>query len=1213
MHSNVYSAPSAEELQRSSYAGHSHPLPQLLSGRDMPLTTLQPGFHPLSMDTSMHYPTLSAAAPFQATTTPAAALAAAPSTAASNLPLGKKTGKLRLSFVTASDQAKFEELFKSAVGNSIVIREDVAKSIMSKSCLTPSVLAKIWEHSDTTKSGQLMMPEFILAMHLCDMAMSGKSVPDKIPDVIYDEVFDMVSFILLSMPDSTQSDVKMNIQDLKANIVPPPTTLSASQNVQALPISQADPMSRVRGFQPSFLQTSTTNFRSFTSPTQPSIHPTSTQYMSSSIQPSYESIPNYRMQVGNMDIQKQWGVADNTQRKLSGIDALELQLMPQPGKKQGFSALDLHGSAQLSWAITKDERRVYDNIFKAWNGHNTGFINGHTAVEIFSQSGLSKKDLELIWTLADSENRGRLNNDEFCIALHLIYRKLNGYEIPLKLPQELVLQSSKDFSDSVDQIKSLLRNLNSQQKQPFSFQTTDYVKSNKFNDDPFQTYRKDALIYKHDNKTGYIPSSRRKEEESFEGYRSSFLHASSKEPTIQSSKFKEKNLNTANQNEKYESEIKKNKNEIKHLYRQIRHIQEEINTYPDSSLLLIDMEDEHKNLTQELQDLSDELPSIISKIRKVEQEIANAKLELFKIRHAKNNPELSTTIEGSKEITDINKRKTKAATMLKARMAILTGESISSEDNDYDRRYAEAIFLINKEKESNENTISSIEESAEQLKSDLEYKLKNFQENFFSNNYQRIKWNKGIDVQDDVRKFIFDLQKTSNSQEKKDLNFCKKNQSADTSINQLRVDILKTAQSTSTHKDNFTDISTDKDKDKTAWIKAEAERRINERLAILGIEPYKKSPESNDFSIINEKKIDILKEAEKKKKRDKELEKERENSRLLRITKENEKSSTINKIKNKDKDQKKSISDQDSKILDEKLQEKNELLVEKAAQEERIEKLKKDIELKNAKKAFEIKKREKKRDLYAKEEELRKLKEEMESKKQEEILLLRKRDEMEEEIKKLSLENDEEYKDNNESKANLIQQTSETNPFFQYNTSESCTSSNKPNNPFSSMLSQNKFDSSLDSLHTSSIIQISQSPPSVSTLKTSHSDRHIDSNTWSASQYTSDSDSSDNDITAKKSPAQLASFLIGAMESNKISSHVNKNEVSEDTSKHSEIELPKAHSPLASPLPSNNTNLHVHSPTPDRHALLNQIQKGTKLKKTPVIRPRSSSILGKVL
>ncbi|EMR08858.1 hypothetical protein PNEG_02644 [Pneumocystis murina B123] len=1117
----------------------------------------------------------------------------------------KKTGKLRLSFVTASDQEKFEELFRSAVGDSIVISGEIAKSIMSKSCLTPSVLSKIWEHADTTKSGQLMMPEFVLAMHLCNMAMSGKSVPDKIPDVIYDEVFDVVSSILLSVPDSVPSNI--NTTNLKTVSTSQHTasSLPTTQTVKPLQMSQTSVVAQAGGPQTHFLQLPT-NFQSFSSSSnvRPPVHHTPLHYMES-VEPSLTGVLNYPAQFKNIVSQEQWGIIDRNQGKLSGIDALQSQLMPRKGK-EGFSALNLHANTQLTWAITKEEKQVYDNIFKAWDGYNIGFINGQTAVEIFSQSGLSKKDLELIWNLADSDNSGKLNIDEFSIALHLIYRKLNGYEIPLELPQELMLQSSKNFSESVNQVKSLLRDFNSQQKQSFSPNVTDYMKSSSpFINDPFQLYRKETSTYKYDdNKIGYIPVSRRKEP--LKDFDSPFIHTEQKELLVQSNKNiknKEGNLDITNiQNEKHELKIK---NEIKHLYRQIRYIQEEIDNHPESSLLLYDLEEEHKTLTEELQDLSEELPSIISKIRKVEQEIANAKIELFKLRDAKNHPDSAEKFKNNKT-ANTDKRETKTAVILKAQMAILTGKSTLLEDNDYEKRYTEALFHINKERQSNENTISNIEESAEQLKNDLKSKLKDFQDKFLQNNYERKKWNKGIDIQnEEVRKFILDLEKTRESQEKKDLDHFKKNQFLDTSIEQSKVNPSKTEYSEFTYKNDTANafISIDKNKDKAAWIKAEAERRMNERLAEMGIEPYKRSSRSDNFLTINKTQINDIKETEKKKE-NKELEKDTENSL------------GINKFKKIDMYQAQqnltedSALDQQSEILNEAFQKEKELLSEKEAQEERIKKLK-VIKLKNVEKAYEIKRREKKHDLFEKEKKLRKLKEEMENKKQEELLLQRKQAEMEEEIKKLSLENEKyEIEENkNKLKADSIQtqHISRTNPFLQFSTSESFTSLNKPNNPFSNMQSHNKSNSSLNTLYTTSSVQLCSSPPIISVLKASHSDCQTDSNNWSTSQYTYESDSSDDSVIAKKSPAQLASILFGNIEANKKSPQASKSDISK--SPITKLDMSPSPLPTPPPLPTNINSSSIVN----RHALLNQIQKGTKLKKTPTIHPRSSSIVGKVL
>jgi hypothetical protein len=87
------------------------------------------------------------------------------------------------------------------------------------------------------------------------------------------------------------------------------------------------------------------------------------------------------------------------------------------------------GNAVIPWAITKDEKTKYDSLFKSCDSFNKGFIGGDVTMEVFGRGGLEKPDLERILTFADHENKGRLNMDEFAVAMHLIYRKLNGYPI----------------------------------------------------------------------------------------------------------------------------------------------------------------------------------------------------------------------------------------------------------------------------------------------------------------------------------------------------------------------------------------------------------------------------------------------------------------------------------------------------------------------------------------------------------------------------------------------------------------------------------------------------------------------------------------------------------------------------------------------------------------------------------------------------------------
>lgn len=117
-------------------------------------------------------------------------------------------------------------------------------------------------------------------------------------------------------------------------------------------------------------------------------------------------------------------------------------------------------SVPIPWALTADEKKRYDQIFRAWDQSGVGFIPGGMAKEVFGQAGLERDDLMAIWlvltfpslnekimnrsswlffilcfvdnfvffliyrNLSDVEDRGKLNIDEFHVAMGLIYRSM---------------------------------------------------------------------------------------------------------------------------------------------------------------------------------------------------------------------------------------------------------------------------------------------------------------------------------------------------------------------------------------------------------------------------------------------------------------------------------------------------------------------------------------------------------------------------------------------------------------------------------------------------------------------------------------------------------------------------------------------------------------------------------------------------------------------
>ncbi|WFD18417.1 hypothetical protein MCAP1_000619 [Malassezia caprae] len=174
----------------------------------------------------------------------------------------------------------------------------------------------------------------------------------------------------------------------------------------------------------------------------------------------------------------------------------------------------------IPWTMSKEERKSYDNIFRAWDAKKTGWISGDVARELFGQSGLSREQLLQIWHLADAENRGKLNIAEFHIAMALIYRALNGNEIPQELPAELIPSSSRDLSESVDFLKDLLKQDTTVRNatalnlaEPGSNKEAKYAETRSFYKNPVErdsSRPNDAVAYKHreSDSAGYRSRSR---------------------------------------------------------------------------------------------------------------------------------------------------------------------------------------------------------------------------------------------------------------------------------------------------------------------------------------------------------------------------------------------------------------------------------------------------------------------------------------------------------------------------------------------------------------------------------------------------------------------------------------------------------------------------------------------------------------------------------
>ena len=754
-------------------------------------------------------------------------------------------------------------------------------------------------------------------MYLCNLKLVGKDLPKVLPEKVANEVSSMVDIISFGVPDdhphaaprSNAPNFDTSGRSVSAPAIQQPQPQASNSQLLAQLTSQPT------GFASQYVPPQPTGFQQpqttgFQQPQPTGFPPQNTgfqQLQMTGMQPTPQAtgysgprspmppIPaglaaNYSAELPlnaqPTGIPGQWGLVNAPASGLPNIDALQQRMMPQPGREGGYTTAGLSGSATVPWAVTKDEKKIYDQLFKAWDGFNKGFIGGDVAIEVMGQSGLEKSDLEKIWTLSDPNNKGRLDMDEFAVAMHLIYRKLNGYPVPNRLPPELVPPSTRNFADSIGTVKSLLSQDAENRKNSGAFlqpqrTAVSYLKNHSFRSDSngIVPGRKDATVFRNDDDVvGYKSSARRRvgaggRTPSPHQLPSPNLEASTDELTIEQLRkaVREKQvlldaIDFKDENAAHEDHDldRKDRREAEDLYRRIRQVQEDIDSHPSAVLRNVDTSADRRNLKRQLQTSTDQLPDLASRVRRTERSIADAKFELFRLKDAKAHPGSAYAIAGTGpggSVTEADRLKARAKAMMQQRSAALTGKPITVDSDDAvaaSRRLEAENTSIRTEKENNERMIKDVEDSVRDFSRGLEDSLKDSGETSASEHEKR-RWEDGLGVEDEVKDFIFDLQRSSRAarvrtDERRDPgkreSVSRQDSARDAPSNNYNSRATSTKKSVRPASTPFSGSSSSYSSYKTAeeraaFIKQQAEQRMAERLAALGLKPPTKPGESN--------------------------------------------------------------------------------------------------------------------------------------------------------------------------------------------------------------------------------------------------------------------------------------------------------------------------------------------------------------------------------
>uniref|UniRef100_A0A8C4X1U5 Epidermal growth factor receptor pathway substrate 15 n=1 Tax=Eptatretus burgeri TaxID=7764 RepID=A0A8C4X1U5_EPTBU len=116
-------------------------------------------------------------------------------------------------------------------------------------------------------------------------------------------------------------------------------------------------------------------------------------------------------------------------------ESIKVSLTPhQPTKLQS-----------TGWVVQPMEKAKYDKIFTRLDEDKDNLVSGHEVKPVFMQSCLEPALLAQIWALCDTQLSGKLTQEQFALAMHLIQESMaRGIAIPPKLSPEMVPPSERN-------------------------------------------------------------------------------------------------------------------------------------------------------------------------------------------------------------------------------------------------------------------------------------------------------------------------------------------------------------------------------------------------------------------------------------------------------------------------------------------------------------------------------------------------------------------------------------------------------------------------------------------------------------------------------------------------------------------------------------------------------------------------------------------------
>ncbi|XP_042565924.1 intersectin-2a isoform X3 [Clupea harengus] len=336
-------------------------------------------------------------------------------------------GGVNIWAITPEERSKHDRQFDSLTPTLGYVSGEQARKFFLQSGLPAPVLAEIWSLADLTNDGRMDRLEFSIAMKLIKLQLQGQPLPSSLPVIMKQTPtptpsimtssarFGMGSMPNLSFMPTTAPTAVPGLMPLPlTSTMPPPLVALGGIPVPLMPTSLSTPA----------LPNGVALGCSLLAPSPVAV---TTAFSTSTSFPTGSGLSKAR---SLLDL----GSSSSNSSSTTSLASIS--------PKKGLS----------DWAVSQAARLKYRQQFNSLDKLMSGYLSGPQVRNALTASNLTQTQLATIWNLADVDQDGQLQADEFILAMHLVDLAKTGQPLPLSLPLELVPPSFRTISKSSEMV-----------------------------------------------------------------------------------------------------------------------------------------------------------------------------------------------------------------------------------------------------------------------------------------------------------------------------------------------------------------------------------------------------------------------------------------------------------------------------------------------------------------------------------------------------------------------------------------------------------------------------------------------------------------------------------------------------------------------------------------------------------------------------------------